>query len=85
MGSTAVHIALVARGVAVGSLTGYTHIWDIAGTLPILERAGGTVSYLSGQPFDPTALLDGRRAPEPILAAHPGVMKRLRATIHKLK
>ena len=81
LGSTAVHIALVARGVAVGALTGHTHIWDTAGALPILERAGGAVSYLSGRPFDPAALLDGRKAPEPILAAHPEVIERLRAAI----
>ena len=85
LGSTAVHIALVARGVAVGALTGQTHIWDVAGALPILEQAGGTVSYLSGQPFDPTALLDGNKAPEPILAAHPGEIERLRAMIRRGK
>ncbi len=77
MGSTAANMIYVARGSAVGALIGRVHIWDIAAALVILERAGGALRYLSGQPVDMEALLDGRAAPEPMLAAHPDLLPAL--------
>ena len=81
LGSLAAHIVYVARGTVVWSLLGRPRIWDLAGALAILERAGGEIRYLSGRPVDLRPLLDGSRAPEPIVAAHPALIERVRALI----
>jgi len=77
MGSTAANIIYVARGTAVGALIGRPHLWDIAVALAILERVGGLVCYLSGKPVELSLLLDGRKAPEPMLAAPPDLLQPL--------
>jgi len=77
MGSTAANIVYVARGSAVGALIGRVHVWDIAAALAILERVGGALCYLSGRPVEVAELLDGRTAPEPMLAAHPDLLPAL--------
>ena len=77
MGSTAANIIYVARGSAVGALIGAVHVWDIAAALAILERVGGAMCYLSGRPVELEPLLDGRPAPEPMLAAHPDLLPTL--------
>ncbi len=69
LGSTAVHLAYVARGVATATLTRCIRIWDIAGVLPILSVVGIGLAYLSGKPFQIHDLVDGRLSPEPIVAA----------------
>ena len=43
--------------------------YDFAAAALVYERAGGSVAYLSGAEVDYAALADGRRAPEPVLAA----------------
>ena len=82
MGSTAANIIYVARGSALGALVGRVAIWDIAAALAILERVGGAVVYLSGAPVDLGDLLDGRKTPEPMVAAAPGDLERLLSQIH---
>ena len=77
MGSTAANLIYVARGSALGALIAPVHIWDLAAALAILERVGGEVRYLSGRPVDVGALMDGRRAAEPMLAAAPADLARL--------
>lgn len=69
LGSTAAHLIYVARGAAVGALTRRVRIWDLAGVLPILSPLGIELRYLSGAPVQLGNLLEGQRAPEPILAA----------------
>ena len=81
LGSTAAHMSYVARGKAVGALLGHPSIWDIAAALAILERAGGTIRYLSGQPVDLGELRGGRKAREPVVAAHPALISRFLAAI----
>ena len=76
MGSTAANLIYVARGSALGALIAPVHIWDLAAALAILERVGGEVRYLSGRPVDVGALMDGRRAAEPMLAAAPADLAR---------
>src|SRR5438093_1903241 len=61
LGSTAYHVALVARGVADGALLGHAHLWDLAGPGAILAAVGGGYEYLGGGPVDLGALADGRR------------------------
>jgi myo-inositol-1(or 4)-monophosphatase len=83
LGSLAANLVYTARGAALGALLGKASIWDIAAGAAILSRAGGQLQYLSGQPVDWTALSDGRRIPEPILAAHPSLLDRLRSSIQQ--
>jgi len=49
LGSTAYHIALVARGSAYAAIAGYSKIWDMAGAVTLLNKVGGTLLDLSGQ------------------------------------
>lgn len=81
LGSTAAHLAYAATGAAAGVLTHRVGLWDIAGLLPTLAATGIHIETLSGRPFAPAEMLDGRMAPEPLLIAHPSVMARLRAEI----
>lgn len=74
LGSTAYHMALVARGAAVAALLGHARIWDIAAGAALLAAVGGELRYLDGAPVDLTALLAGERAPEHLVAAAPGMM-----------
>jgi myo-inositol-1(or 4)-monophosphatase len=69
LGSTAAHLIYVARGAAIGALTRRVRIWDLAGVLPIVLPLGIELRYLSGAPIQLGNLLEGQRAPEPILAA----------------
>jgi myo-inositol-1(or 4)-monophosphatase len=68
LGSTAANMCYVARGTALAAMLGRPCLWDIAGGLPILWAAGGDLRCLSGLPFDPAGLADGRKSPEPVLA-----------------
>ena len=69
-GSTAAHICYVARGTAVAAVLGRPALWDVAGALPVLQAAGGTLSSLVngvGVP-DLTPMADGRKFPHTMLA-----------------
>jgi len=77
-GSTAYHVALVARGAAEGALLGHAHLWDLAGPGAILGAVGGGYEYLGGGPVDLGLLADGRRAPDYVLAGAPGALAALR-------
>ena len=78
LGSTAAHLAYVATGAAFGMLTRTTSLWDVAGVLPLAQAAGIELAYLSGRPFDPAELLDGRAIREPLLAGPPAALEQLR-------
>ncbi len=78
LGSTAYHVALVARGVAEGALLGHAHLWDLAGPGAILAAVGGRYEYLGGGPVDLGILGDGRRAPDYVLAGTPAALSALR-------
>ncbi len=82
LGSTAAHLIYVMRGAAVGALTRQVRVWDIAGVLPMLWALGIELRYLSGAHFHIAKLLDGRRAPEPILVAPANVIDHLQGMIH---
>jgi myo-inositol-1(or 4)-monophosphatase len=81
LGSTTAHLVYVARGAAIGALTRRVKIWDLAGVLPILNQTGVSLVYLSGAPFDICAIVNGKPAPEPIVAAHTDVIDRVRNSI----
>ena len=49
LGTTALHLAYVAKGAMIGCVTTVTKIWDIAAGAFIVETAGGMVTDLSGK------------------------------------
>ncbi len=84
LSSVAADFCYVARGSALGALIGRANLWDMAAGLAILRAAGGVVQTLSGQPFDPRPLLDGRKATEPIIASTPALIERIRSHIRRV-
>lgn len=83
LGSTAYHVLLVARGVAVGALSS-AHIWDYAGSAAVLAEAGGIIRHLDGTAIDWRAWLDGRNVSPPVLAAPPALWDDVASTIRHL-
>ena len=81
LGSTTVHLAYVARGIATAALTRRVRIWDLAAVLPILSAVGIGLTYLSGKSFQVHNLLDGRLSPEPIVAAPINILEDIRGLI----
>ena len=78
LGSTAYHVALVARGAAEGALLGRAHVWDLTGPGAILAAVGGRYEYLGGGVVDLGTLSDGRRASDYVLAGTPAALASLR-------
>jgi len=74
LGSTAYHLALVARGAATGALLGRPHIWDITAGAALLAAVGGELRYRSGSPVALEDMLDGRSAPDHVVGAAPGAL-----------
>jgi myo-inositol-1(or 4)-monophosphatase len=81
LGSTAYHVALVARGAAEAAVLGHVHLWDVAGPGAILAAVGGRYEYLDGRPMDLNELADGRRAPDHMLAGAPAALAALRPVL----
>ena len=77
LGSTALHLAYVARGAMIGTVTTSARLWDFAAGLLLIEQAGGKVTDLNGNPIPPIdpAQYDGRQVP--LLAANPVVQSDL--------
>jgi myo-inositol-1(or 4)-monophosphatase len=69
-GSTAYHLALLAKGEAIGVLTRNVNIWDIAGLLPILDATENVYEYVSGKPIQLGHLLTGDKIDEEILVSN---------------
>ncbi len=80
-GSTAFHLAFLARGSAIGVLTRKINLWDMAGVLPILNTLGYQIEYLSGAAIDLQELIHGEKTPDSIIAAHPQNLASLREMI----
>lgn len=81
LGSTAAHMAYLARGSAVGMITVNASIWDIAGLLPVLRHTGMAVEYLSGGLFQPADGLDGKKIRKALIMALPPILPQLRRCI----
>ena len=81
LASAACHICLTAAGSAFGTLMEPIRAYDFAAAALVYERAGGSVGYLSGAEIDYAALADGRRAPEPVIAAPAGQIDWLRERV----
>jgi myo-inositol-1(or 4)-monophosphatase len=53
LGSTALHLAYVAKGAMIGAVTTSSRLWDFAAGAILIERAGGIVSALDRQSLFP--------------------------------
>jgi len=71
-GSSAGHMAYVARGTADACFVKNVSVQDLAAGSIILEAAGGEIRYLDGRRFYVGQHLDGRRVEEPLIAAPKG-------------
>jgi myo-inositol-1(or 4)-monophosphatase len=56
IGSTALHMAYVAKGALIGALTISAKLWDIAAGVLLIEQAGGIVTPLDGKAIFPIDL-----------------------------
>jgi len=83
LGSTAIHLAYVASGVAIGALARRVHLWDLAGMLPVLSQTGVKVEFLSGDSFSPHDYLDGSQLPDALLVSRQAHMEMLRGMIKR--
>lgn len=81
IGSAAAHIALVARGAALGAV-GEGSVWDFAGAAAILLEAGGAIRYLDGSPVNWRAAFSTRgRLRMPAVSAARGRWKQVASYI----
>jgi myo-inositol-1(or 4)-monophosphatase len=69
LGSTAHHLCLVAAGSLGAVVVGRAHLWDLAGALPVLERAGGVLQHPGGAEPDWSSLLHDRLPRRVLVAA----------------
>lgn len=76
-GSAGASLVYVTRGSAVLALIQKANLWDVVAGAAILEAVGGAVQYVSGEPLDYIALLDGNLAPDSIVAGHPDLLAQL--------
>lgn len=83
LGSTAAHIAYVARGAACGAILGNVHLWDIAAGLAIIEAAGGTIRGPSGKRLDLSACMDGSRIGHILIASGKNVVREISSMIER--
>ena len=71
LGSTALHLAYIAKGAMIGCMTTTTKIWDIAAGTLIIENAGGIVTDQNGKPIFPIDnLQEAAKKPHMVLAAN---------------
>lgn len=56
LGSTAMHLAYVAKGSLIGAVSASAKLWDIAAGALLIERAGGKMTYLDGKSIFPIDL-----------------------------
>ncbi|MCX5863073.1 MAG: inositol monophosphatase family protein [Desulfomonile sp.] len=68
-GSSAGHLAYVARGAADACFFKNVNLQDLAAGSIILEAAGGEIRHLDGRYFHVGEYLDGKRIDEPLVAA----------------
>ena len=70
LGSTALHLAYVAKGAMIGMVATTVKIWDVAAGAIIIERAGGTVTDLDGNNLFPVSLEDYTAENSPVMATN---------------
>ncbi len=83
LGSTAAHMAYVARGAASGAVLGNVHVWDLAAGLVILQAAGGAVRDLEGKKVDLSGYLSGEKIDGILVAAPRGLHRDIASMLEK--
>jgi myo-inositol-1(or 4)-monophosphatase len=83
LGSSAGHLAYIARGAADACIMKNLTVRDLAAGSIILEAAGGEIRYLDGAPFHVGSYLDGQRIEEPLIAAPKGCFDYFAQYFHK--
>jgi len=83
LGSTAAHIAYVARGAASAAVLGNVHVWDLAAGAVLLEAAGGTLRDLDGKKVELGGYLDGVRLDRVVLAAPKGLHREIASLLER--
>ncbi len=78
LGSTALHLAYVARGSLIGAVAHSARLWDIAAGMLLIRQAGGTITDLDGSPLPPINLADYDGQTYPFLAANKKAYEQLR-------
>jgi myo-inositol-1(or 4)-monophosphatase len=81
LGSVGANLIYTARGAATAAFVSKARVWDLVAGAAILARSGGELRYLSGKKVHYLPLLDGRLAPEPIIAGHPKLLDELQQII----
>lgn len=76
LGSTALHMAYVAKGAMIGMAASAARLWDIAAGIILIERAGGIVTDVYGKPLLPLDLEKYNSEELPILATNPKIHPR---------
>ncbi len=71
VGSSAMHLAMVADGCCAGAFAHRCKLWDIAAGLLLVEEAGGVVTMLTGEPLTPFNLSADMQANIPFIAGNP--------------
>jgi len=71
LGSTALHAALVTDNVRnrVLAFAGQSYLWDWAGAIPVIEKAGGIVRYIDGSEIDYREIIENRYAMKNFIVA----------------
>ena len=84
LGSTALHLAYIAKGSMIGCMTTTTKIWDIAAGTLIIENAGGVVTDLEGKSIFPILdLEEAAKTPHLVLAANKKTHEKLKKMLSK--
>ena len=81
LGSTAMHLALVASGALDAAFCKQCKIWDIAAGALLISEAGGLLTDEKGHPRVPFDLTTDPGGDLPILAAGPATHRQLLASI----
>jgi myo-inositol-1(or 4)-monophosphatase len=71
LGSTALHLAMVADGALDGAVCAENRLWDLAAGALIIQEAGGIVTDLTGRDWFPFNLAGGAGLLTPVVAGTP--------------
>ena len=70
LGSTALHLAYVAKGSLIGTATATARLWDFAAGALLVERAGGKITGIDGKELFPADMENYKGENFTILAAN---------------
>jgi len=77
VGSTALHLAYLAKGAIIGTFTVSARLWDIAAGVILIQQAGGIVTTLDGKSVFPINMNTYRTERFRLLAANPEIYPEL--------